>query len=1794
MAELKNEELVNKYEEMLKERHTTWKEQLESHQRELIDIFDYGRENTSKYYELLKNGLKNGTYKKPSDFIHAEMEWLFDGYIYGRHKDALCHALDNSINCAYSFSSFRRSFRMGEYDTDNVFYIIHDFHREMVIDKDVCDILTLHMNDMERAFFDKGEVWWRDGCSEYALAYELDRNNEAVMDAVTDIINGDSEISLRRFILKGIVKSSNKKMHQLLGKLLLAARLQEGLRQSICECMDTGTVDAFKELLKVVTEHNLIRFSSVKRAVGTWLGLGAEDAKSLERISSKSIELIMECLEQEGQAKAYIESEDTMKIYIGLWSKAVYDVKDAMNTAMELAKTGTNHQVLTTGYFCANLDNRNLSHILAKDVIVKHKDSHNILAVYMPHFMCEEPYWRYNHSRRRMGFKDYFRDTSEAENYFCLLQEIYNTIPGKSVDFSPCIFPWYSASLVKSQVIEKMCRISEMLGDNEKKDYLCGLLKECDAYDRARCVERVLNNPVTPLQKKTVTDLVCDRESVTRKTAAEIVEKMDIEDCNYLQMEEMLKYKAADMRATIIKFLCRQEDEKILATIKRLLSDKKEEKRTAGLDIVMQLLKGDSEENNTSENGKVSGESEDKFSVNKKRDRQTLEEAVLLVQSVEKPTGKEQILIDNIFAMTNPAKEIQREPLYDANKKYIPNLPDSTIYDEAISVFLQCFPNSHIGNHVKDEKEKNMGQTHSGGEAVLSDIAELSDCTKDCDCAITAKEDCRKLHELFLQHVNDEYMSLGGEIYTFGGGGYFRERIEDEANKGKYVYQRGEIPGFSIWKQWYEAEVVNSERLLRMYISLKARPQGLDFDDAMATYVAAVYGKGFEKYEEYEYREKITMIVERLMREYLDEKTMEMVSIALGYWYLICLPQEKVLLTAIPPENKLHYCREREAHFISHSQFVRLFGGIKCRRDSNFLEVFPLAVMVGNKTFEREVKREESPNAYLWERNKRNVIQPHAYDYYYSTGGAAFHEPQVVDYIYAAYYGIVTKNEMYEYLFRQSVLPDALEEITLVVSGIREKGRMVAKRGFYGRWYDGRKSNLMKMYLGEDVQDAELSSSGETETVNGETSIEGICKFLDDIYEEILEEILPVELKRGDSETVYSPVIRNVKRIYGIKNFVAILTAMGTDTFDRTSYHSANSKKVNLSYLLGVCIPKEEETPEMFKAALSETDLGEKRLIEAAMYSAEWMDLIRDYLGYEGFVSTCYYFMAHMNETFDNKRTAMIAKYTPLTVEELNDGAFDIDWFKSAYHTMGEKRFQTIYQAAKYISDGTKHSRARKYADAVLGKMDVSDVENKISDKRNKDLVMAYSLIPLKDEEDLIGRYLFLQQFLKESKKFGAQRIASERKSVEISMNNLATNAGYSDVTRLTLRMETKLIDDMKELFEDRVVEDVTVRLSVDGEGKAEIICQKDGKQLKSVPAKHKKNEYIVKINESKKKLTQQYTRTKNMFEQAMEEHTAFTVEEIQILHSNPVANAIVKSLVFTGESGLGFLGEDGCLTDYAGSKKQLKKEDTVVVAHPLHLYKEGNWGEYQRVLFEKEIKQPFKQVFRELYVKTQEELELNYSRRYSGHQIQPQKTVACLKGRRWVADVEDGLQKIYYKENIIARIYAMADWFTPSDIEAPTLEWVEFSERTTGTPVKISDVPELIFSEVMRDVDLAVSVAHVGGVDPETSHSTVEMRAALLSFTLPLFKLTNVEITKNHAIVKGFYGTYDINLGSGIIHKQGGAMIHVLPVHSQHRGKLFLPFADDDPKTAEILTKVILFAQDKKIKDVSILEQIR
>lgn len=99
-------------------------------------------------------------------------------------------------------------------------------------------------------------------------------------------------------------------------------------------------------------------------------------------------------------------------------------------------------------------------------------------------------------------------------------------------------------------------------------------------------------------------------------------------------------------------------------------------------------------------------------------------------------------------------------------------------------------------------------------------------------------------------------------------------------------------------------------------------------------------------------------------------------------------------------------------------------------------------------------------------------------------------------------------------------------------------------------------------------------------------------------------------------------------------------------------------------------------------------------------------------------------------------------------------------------------------------------------------------------------------------------------------------------------------------------------------------------------------------------------------------------------------------------------------------------------------------------------------------------------------------------------------------------------------------------------------------------------------------------------------------MSAVLAKETARLFKSKNVEVKERHILINGKLGDYSIHLGSGQVSKNGLAL-SIIPVQSQHRGRLFLPFLDDDRKSAEIISKMKLLSEDNKIKDPTILAQI-
>lgn len=1555
------------------------------------------------------------------------------------------------------------------------------------------------------------------------VAVWIDRGDEEVLSTIRDMLLSENNTKILTYdVFRAIFKARNTELVELVGKLLLAGKLQEGLRQAICETMDCGRQEHFVYIMGLIEEQNLIRFSSVRRAIATTIGIGTDS----ERVDKKLLALIMRVLRDPAEGDAFVHSADNVEAMVGLWSKGLHDVKDLIAAMEEIIGEGRPHSVLLVSYFLHALQDGAAERSVAKRVLLGITDAElsaedmKKIACYLP-FVVDSFYIlrELDDFVEKFDPQEYFVDAAEATRFFDLCERARAQMKQNEKEYEGCIFPWYGATLRREDLARTMV-LAALCADGALTDRVAPVLSVCHAGQRVAPL--LLKAPLSPVQEQALIDLlrlapetaariirenptatVPDTEVTdTLRTAPETAK--DLMGGDFVTRHEgdiaaLLRLKTANVRRTVLDLLYEQTDAQLRTTMAGLLTQRDVNKRLGALDLLLRC--------------KADG-------------RIPQEELLALAQTIKKPTSDEQVLIDEL-ARTGAAAEAE-DTLFDA--AYVPDftidLHDTA--DAAVAAGFDAATNTvHVVNTVT--------------------LEDIFPCTDEELLSIV-----EKLDALYTAHEDYEYKSRwnGREETTLASG--FYERADTERTTGAPDNIKN-YPLPEVWEEFYRKEIKDFRVLYQLAIAVfMAKAEDALFTEGLTritgrdwtAFPAALAAKKLNHFAEgYRGRQRGKNVIRVLHETHAEENRPFVFAAGL-----------LLMRRAYECYDETLYLVERKGRWssstyqITHDNALMqasLHGARLYADDAEFAQSYALRLRLAERIEDVLLRTGREPEGGL-------------------TG--------IIEHAKAHLLGM----EKADGFFRM-ILGMQAEDMD-------EDARCNQK-----------KVEQNRVRVLERYRSGALPDRNDPECRGAQ--MEDVLSFINEEGQRVIDSIVTAELRRGDTPALHSAAVDSIERVEGIQLFVRILQALGALKLDRGSWYAGSdeAKASTLSHLLKVSHPHAGETAADLKAALKDAGIAQQRLVEAAMYAPQWIPLIEAYLGWRGMASGCYYFQAHMSD-IPKERASMIAKYTPIPIEDLKEGAFDIGWFKAAYKELGKAHFESLYDAAKYISNGAKHARARKFADAVRGELKLADVEKEITAKRNKDLVMCCGLIPLKRarEKDMLARYVFLQNFLKESKQFGAQRRASEEKAVEIALSNLARACGFDDVTRLVWTAETELIKAHADHFSPKEVEDVALSLSVAADGAVSLVCTKGGKPLKAVPAKLKKNAYVLELKDAEKNLKEQYRRAKKMLEEMMEDDTPLLAREIaNVMTYNPVIAPLLKPLVFQSGTALGFYA-DGALVAADGTRTELAEDAEVKIAHALDLYESGTWADYQKYLFEKEIRQPFKQVFRELYIKTADEHGKESSHRYAGHQVQPAKTVALLKTRRWVIDGSEGLQRIYYKANIIARIYALADWYSPADIEAPTLEWVEFFDRKTFQRLPIDDVPDLIFSEVMRDVDLVVSVAHVGGVDPEASHSTVEMRRAIVQFNLPLFKLDNVRLEGAHAHIHGKLGDYTVHLGSGIIQQKAGAMVSVLPVHSQHRGRLFLPFLDEDPKTAEILSKIILFAEDGKIKDPFILDQIR
>lgn len=1583
----------------------------------------------------------------------------------------------------YSHTSYRPSYRSCQASTYiNIFFmiIINAIHF-------ACYGLT-----MEQVLTAKD----REGSTpeiSNRIALALRHHDKNVFDLIKEAILGDNNlIQMSNMLISSIVKSGDLQALELLGKLLLAAKGQEGLRQAILETCDSGTLDSHIYFIRLILENGLCRFSSVVRAFDTWSGLGFGDQK--QKVAEKCMSLALKYLSDESAIEAGLNSNDTTEIYLALWALSCRDAIHATQRSKQLLNSPEKYKRLVGWYFITHTNSDYYRHETAAEYLdildpeelawvctnlhqndavsgseYEWYDDNDILAYHgFWNKKCEQA------ANEKTYFDEIYPENKDGRTaLFNQIVAIMALIGKKNTKFTKSVFPWYEIELNVSIPCQCLLGLAAYDRSAELTNQLADYLSQMNSEQRFCFYSRLLN-PNNPEQRVFMLEGLSDRSKTIKERIVERLSFYSLNETDAEYLAKTLTTRNADLRKGIITLFAKQKETFIRPIIDSLLKSQDENQFIAGselLDIFSQ------------KNPALKNEYRDKIS------SLTKNEDFLkhVIPNTNKNNGNEYTL-ENGYKLFNPAHEIFDCKKYQDKRPAIPMINDSSLkalivpdekavfalYDRIADVFEQ--------NKNYEYETENWNGTR---EKVL-----LSNNDYYVYLLAGQKRHSRK-HLISDYPLSDEWLTAAGE--------YSKDKTKLVAVLS--MWSNCFSPGYEKWfRNIFDGYPVNGEENKQIKrIKKHIESKGVTCQK-MNEILEAILNTDEQALFEYAFSAYVNLI-----RKIPEEK--------LGSKYE---KETKDRFSCYnPPDNKIVLQSEYLSYW-RHLAYEHIKTDVQFT--TYFLEMWYQCLAAGRQTF---------------------------YGLYNED-------------IFRAYeMGLIPDDAVYMYFMSAVDAPEHMQAIT----GSYNDGREILE-----------KYPAAKKLLGTAI-----------------------------------DRMITIEENRGELPTSLTRVAAHINRFDGgIQHFVSLLAALGNAGFHRGySYYFLDqgelTKKEGLSQLLRGCQPTCTDTPDTLRKTLKAAGISEKRIIQVAVYAPQWAKLLEQAMSIPGLECGVRFFHAHVNEDFSAEKETETAIFSAITPQQFNDGAFDKDWFLEAYHALGEKRFNELYKNAKYITQSNiAHRRSQLYTDAVVGRMDKDTTKAEIIDKRNQEKLRAFALIPMdeKNKNDALQRYEYIQQFKKESRQFGSQRQASENKACQIAMENLAITTGYSDVDRMTWALEGEKIEQLRPLFEPYTIGDTEVWLSIEACGTPGLNIRKNNKVLKALPKSLSKESYVLELKEAIKQLRNQKQRARFSFEAAMISRAEFSIAEISGLLNHPILKSMVSSLVFVSGVYIGFpslINGKLNLVDATEEHQQLKGKNKLTIAHPYDFVSRKNWSSYQRYSYKNKIVQPFKQVFREYYPVTEDELAaISVSNRYAGNQIQPRKAAMLLKTRGWTVDYEEGLQRVWHKENLIVRIYALADWFSPAEIEAPTLETMQFFSRHKQELVPFTDIPPVIFSEAMRDIDLAVSVAHAGGVDPEASHSTIEMRIAIAKELLSLLSVKNVIFQTAHAQITGSLGEYSVHMGSGIVHKSGTGMLSVLPVHSQARGRIFLPFVDDDPKTAEILSKILLFADDKKIKDPGILSQMK
>ncbi len=512
-------------------------------------------------------------------------------------------------------------------------------------------------------------------------------------------------------------------------------------------------------------------------------------------------------------------------------------------------------------------------------------------------------------------------------------------------------------------------------------------------------------------------------------------------------------------------------------------------------------------------------------------------------------------------------------------------------------------------------------------------------------------------------------------------------------------------------------------------------------------------------------------------------------------------------------------------------------------------------------------------------------------------------------------------------------------------------------------------------------------------------------------------------------------------------------------------------------------------------------------------------------------------------------------------------GVVDRDEIIAAVEAAGPRIARAVLEAYRGVAGfTTKVDHTVQLIHACMGWN--RDRIEKAVPKHSQIALKALGLLPIVGgEDDVRRRYLTLHDSARSARQFGPQRRANIQAAVEAGLVNLARTAGYGDALRLEWAMQTLLAEAVSETH---VWSSGEYDIALEGSREARLVVSKAGKRLKTVPATLRKTDPFREAAAARDRCRATVKRFRAGLERMMVQADTVGAEELVNASRVPGAAAIVGAVVLVTDT-LALAMLDG------GSLRTLDGEPitsaTVRVAHPVDFPSASVLEAWQCELVRRGVRQPFMQVFRELYrLSVDDHATWPDATRFAGHAVDARVAARLFEARGWSVGSGEPPRKVFGGARVVATFGFTRLGHYLAEEECLTTAAVRFTRPGVvsggfeAPPIAIEDVPPQAFSEVMRDVDLVVSAAALPEGAPPPSRERLEQRVRLLQ---ALFRGEDRIHADGHFLrVAGSSGTYRVHVFSAVAHAEPAGHVHAISPARRHASRRF-PFLEEFDSSA-------------------------